>query len=55
MALMFLFGAMNLAWMAALGLLMLLEKAAPGAARAGQLSGLAMALAGAALIAGEII
>jgi predicted metal-binding membrane protein len=55
MALMFLFGAMNLAWMAALGLFMLLEKAAPGAARAGRLTGLAMALAGAALIVTEII
>lgn len=55
MALMFLFGAMNLAWMAALGLLMLLEKAAPGAVHAGQLSGLAMALGGAALIVTEIL
>jgi predicted metal-binding membrane protein len=52
---MFLFGAMNLAWMAALGLLMLLEKAAPGAAQAGRLSGIAMALAGAALILTDII
>jgi len=55
MALMFLFGAMNLAWMAALGLLMLLEKAAPGAARAGRLTGLAMALAGTTLILTDII
>jgi predicted metal-binding membrane protein len=55
MALMFLFGAMNLAWMAALGLFMLLEKAAPDAARAGRLTGLAVALAGAALIVTEII
>jgi predicted metal-binding membrane protein len=55
MALMFLFGAMNLAWMAALGLLMLLEKAAPGAAQAGGLSGIAMALAGTALILTDII
>lgn len=50
MGLMFLFGTMNLAWMAGLGLLMLLEKTAPGAAQAGRLIGLAMALAGAALI-----
>jgi predicted metal-binding membrane protein len=50
MGLMFLFGAMNLAWMAGLGLLMLLEKTAPGAVQAGRLIGLAMALAGAALI-----
>jgi len=41
---------MNLAWMAALGLVMLLEKTAPGAAYLGWLSGIAMALAGAALI-----
>ncbi len=50
MALMFVAGAMNLAWMAALGLAMLLEKAAPGAARAGRLAGVAMALAGVALM-----
>jgi len=50
MGLMFLSGAMNLAWMAALGLVMLLEKTAPGAAYLGWLSGIAMALAGAALI-----
>jgi predicted metal-binding membrane protein len=50
MGLMFLFGAMNLAWMAGLGLLMLLEKTAAGAVQAGRLIGLAMALAGAALI-----
>ena len=54
MGLMFLFGAMNLAWMAALGMLMLLEKAAPGAANAGRLTGLAMALAGATLIVTNI-
>jgi len=51
MGLMFVFGAMNLAWMAGLGLLMLLEKTAPGAVAAGKLTGLAMALAGAALVA----
>jgi len=50
MGLMFLFGTMNLAWMAGLGLLMLLEKTAPRAIQAGRLTGLAMALAGAALI-----
>jgi predicted metal-binding membrane protein len=55
MGLMFVTGTMNLAWMAGLGLLMLLEKTAPGAARAGRLIGLAMALAGGALIATEII
>ena len=55
MGLMFLFGTMNLAWMAALGLAMLLEKAAPGAAFVGRLLGLAMAMAGTALIATTII
>ena len=55
MGLMFLFGAMNLVWMAALGLAMLLEKTVPGAARAGRLTGLAMALAGAALIVTDFI
>lgn len=55
MGLMFLFGAANLAWMAVLGLVMLLEKTAPGAGRAGRLTGLAMALAGAVLIVTDII
>lgn len=55
MGLMFLTGVMNLAWMAVLGLLMLLEKTVPGAAGAGRLTGLAMALAGAALIVTGII
>jgi len=55
MGLMFLSGAMNLAWMAALGLIMLLEKTVPGAAHAGRLTGSALALAGAALIATDII
>ena len=55
MGLMFLAGAMNLAWMAGLGLVMLLEKTAPGAARIGRLTGLAMALAGVALIVNDLI
>jgi predicted metal-binding membrane protein len=55
MGLMFLSGAMNLAWMAALGLVMLLEKTAPRAAYLGRLIGAAMALAGAALIATDMI
>jgi predicted metal-binding membrane protein len=55
MGLMFLFGAANLAWMAALGLVMLLEKTAPGAVRAGRMTGLVMALAGAALIVTNFI
>ncbi len=55
MGLMFLAGAMNLAWMAALGLAMLAEKAAPGAARIGRLAGIAMTLAGAALIGSELV
>jgi predicted metal-binding membrane protein len=55
MGLMFLSGVMNLAWMAALGLIMLLEKTVPGAARVGRLTGSALALAGAALIVTDII
>jgi predicted metal-binding membrane protein len=55
MGLMFLFGAANLVWMAALGLVMLLEKTAPGAVPAGRVTGLLMALAGAALIVTEFI
>ena len=55
MGLMFLAGTMNLAWMAGLGLVMLLEKVAPGAVPAGRVMGLAMALAGAALIADGIV
>ncbi|MDH3666673.1 MAG: DUF2182 domain-containing protein [Paracoccaceae bacterium] len=55
MGLMFLSGAMNLAWMATLGLVMLLEKTAPGAGRIGRLLGLAMALAGAGLILSEYV
>ena len=55
MGLMFLFGVANLAWMAVLGLVMLLEKTAPGAVGAGRLSGLVMALAGAVLIVTDIV
>ena len=55
MGLMFLTGTMNLAWMAGLGLLMLLEKSAPHAVLFGKLTGLAMMLAGLALIVIEII
>jgi len=51
MLLMLAAGAMNLAWMAALGALMLAEKTLPGAARWGRLLGLAAVLAGAWLIA----
>jgi len=55
MALMFVFGAMNLVWMAALGVLMLLEKAAPRADLAGRWIGLVLAVAGAALITRSFI
>lgn len=51
MGLMLVAGAMNIAWMALLGLLMGLEKWAPGAPAIGRQAGLAMALAGAALLA----
>lgn len=55
MALMLASGAMNPAWMVALGLLMLAEKTLPGADRAGRFLGLAAALAGAALILNSIV
>lgn len=51
MGLMLIAGAMNLLWMAALGLLMLAEKTLPWADRAGRGLGLALCLAGAALLA----
>jgi predicted metal-binding membrane protein len=50
MALMLGFGAMNLLWMAALGLVMLAEKTLPGADRAARPLGAAAIAAGAALI-----
>ena len=55
MGLMFVSGAVNLAWMAALGLVMLLEKVAPAAAPVGRVAGLAMALAGTALITDALV
>ena len=50
MALMFVFGAMNLLWMAALGVVMLLEKAAPRADVAGRWLGLVLIAAGVTLV-----
>lgn len=50
MGLMLVAGTHDLAWMAALGLLMLAEKVLPGAPRWGRLLGLAMAAAGAGLV-----
>jgi len=55
MGLMLIGGTMNLAWMAALGLLMLAEKTLSGAARAGRLIGLAMAASGTALIVADVV
>jgi len=51
MGLMLIAGAMNLVWMAALGILMLAEKTLPHADRAGRLLGVSFAGAGAALLA----
>ena len=42
MALLFVGGVMNLLWIAGLTVLVLLEKAAPGAARIGKVAGLAL-------------
>ncbi len=43
-------GLMNLAWMAALTVVLCLEQAAPGGERIGQVAGIAMAAWGVALI-----
>ena len=50
MLLMFAAGTMNLVWVAGLGLAMLLEKVLPGADRMGRLGGIALILAGIALV-----
>lgn len=50
MALMFVFGVMNVAWMAALGALMLLEKAGPKGDIAGRWIGISLIAAGAAVL-----
>jgi len=49
MAMMFVVGAMNTLWMAALTLLMLVEKVAPAHWRVSQMTGVALLLSGAAL------
>ena len=49
MAVMFVVGAMNLLWMAALTLLMLLEKVAPARWRVSQATGVVLLLSGIAL------
>jgi predicted metal-binding membrane protein len=50
MLLMFVLGAMNLLWMAALTAFVVLEKAAPGGRRIGQVAGLALIVWGAATL-----
>ena len=55
MLLMFVAGTMNLAWMAGLGLVMLLEKVLPRADRMGRLGGIALVLAGTALVLDAVI
>lgn len=54
MGLMFVFGAMNLWWMAAISLYCLAEKVAPGAERWGRWAGAAMLGAGAAMIGMQV-
>ena len=54
MAVMFVVGAMNLLWMAALTLLMLVEKVAPAHWRVSQLTGVALLLS-AAVLAGTLV
>lgn len=55
MALMFVGGAMNLAWMAALGLVMLAEKILPAAQHMGRIGGVLMIAAGSATITTTLI
>jgi predicted metal-binding membrane protein len=52
MALLFAVGAMNLLWVAGLGILVLIEKAAPGGGWVARASGAGLLLAGAALAGG---
>ena len=51
MALLFVGGVMNLLWIAAITLFVLLEKVIPFGPQGGQIAGLAMIVAGVALIA----
>ena len=55
MALMFVGGAMNLAWMALLGLVMLAEKILPGAKSWGRIGGVLMIVAGGASVGATLI
>ena len=50
MALLFVFGVMNLAWVAALALFVLIEKTLPSGNRWGRLAGVAAIGAGAVLV-----
>jgi predicted metal-binding membrane protein len=54
MLLLFVGGVMNLAWIAALSLLVLVEKLAPGGVWIGRGSGLLLLLWGAAILSGVI-
>ena len=52
MALLFVFGVMNLAWVACLAVAVLIEKVVPGGQRIGRLAGLAVLAVGVAMVAG---
>lgn len=54
MALLFVFGVMNLLWVAGLTVIVLLEKAAPGGEAIARMGGLAMLGAGIAMLAGLV-
>jgi predicted metal-binding membrane protein len=52
MALLFVFGVMNLAWVACLAIVVLIEKVVPGGQRIGWLAGIAALAAGVAMVLG---
>ena len=52
MALLFVFGVMNLAWVACLAVVVLIEKVVPGGERIGRLTGVAVLAVGVAMVLG---
>jgi len=54
MALLFVFGVMNLAWVACLAVVVLIEKVVPGGQRIGWLAGVAVLAAGVAMVLGPL-
>ena len=54
MALLFVFGVMNLAWVACLAVVVLIEKITPGGQRIGWLAGVALLAVGVAMVLGVL-